>query len=48
MKCRDKKIWEDFELEKELEHFATVELQYSHGWRLPIENNPEKWKRLVR
>lgn len=40
MKVVDKEIWEGFELEEELEHFATVESQYSWGWRLPIDKLP--------
>lgn len=41
MKVVDKEIWEGFELEKELEHFATVEAQYAWNWRLPIDDLPE-------
>ena len=41
MKVKDKKIWEDFELEAELEHFATVEAQYAWKWRLPIDGRPD-------
>ena len=40
MKVRDIDVWVDFKLEEELEHFCTVEMQYSHGWRLPIDDMP--------
>ena len=48
MKCKDKDIWEGFELEEELEHFAVVESQYSWGWRLHIDGLEEEYKRYLK
>jgi len=48
MKVRDKDMWEGFEMEKELEHFATVESQYAWNWRLPIDDDPQLFKKYLK
>jgi len=48
MKVTDKEIWEGFEMEKELEHFATVESQYAWNWRLPIDNKPKQYGKYLK
>lgn len=48
MKVYNKDIWEGFDMENELQHFLTVEAQYTHGWRFPIDQLPEKYRRLMK
>ena len=45
MKVVDEKIWKDFEMLKELEHYTTVEAQYVWGWRIPLDGLPKSYRR---